>query len=188
MRMQVQSLASFSGLRIWHCRELLCRLQTRLRSGVAVAVVYLAVALIGPLAWEPPYAMGGALKKQTKKKQKHPTKSSNQEEILCNTVLLFILSEDSLLYTTLHRWTSKFRYNPLLSGLYLSEPHQLKVYLFLRDTFPLFFFFAKVFIVLFHARQISLRGKDNNDWCLRGTLFGCALRIQLDVFIKYCAQ
>ena len=29
-----------------------------------------AVALIRPLAWEPPYAMGVALKKQTKKNQK----------------------------------------------------------------------------------------------------------------------
>ena len=35
----VQSLASLSGLRIWYCRELWCRLQTRIRSGVAVALV-----------------------------------------------------------------------------------------------------------------------------------------------------
>ena len=39
MSFQVQSLASFSGLMIWHCREWWCRLQTRLRSGVAVALV-----------------------------------------------------------------------------------------------------------------------------------------------------
>ena len=31
MRLQAQSLASLSGLRIWHCCELWCRLQTRLR-------------------------------------------------------------------------------------------------------------------------------------------------------------
>ena len=31
--------ASLSGLRIWHCRELWCRSQTWLGSGVAVAVV-----------------------------------------------------------------------------------------------------------------------------------------------------
>ena len=37
MRLQVQSLASLSGLGIWHCRELWCRLQTWLGSGVAVA-------------------------------------------------------------------------------------------------------------------------------------------------------
>ena len=35
--MQVQSLASLSGLRIGHCHELWCRSQTRLRSHVAVA-------------------------------------------------------------------------------------------------------------------------------------------------------
>ena len=39
MRLRVQSLASGSGLRIWHCHKLWCRSQTWLRSGVAVAVV-----------------------------------------------------------------------------------------------------------------------------------------------------
>ena len=32
------TLASFSGLRIWHCWELWCRSQTRLKSGVALVV------------------------------------------------------------------------------------------------------------------------------------------------------
>ena len=40
MRMQVQSLASLSGLRIWHCHKLWCRSQTWLRYCVAVAMVY----------------------------------------------------------------------------------------------------------------------------------------------------
>jgi len=39
MRMRVQSLALLSGLRIQCCHELWCRLQMRLRSRVAVAVV-----------------------------------------------------------------------------------------------------------------------------------------------------
>ena len=39
MRTQVRSLASLSGLRIQHCRELWCRSQLQLRSGVAVAVM-----------------------------------------------------------------------------------------------------------------------------------------------------
>ena len=61
-------LASLNGLRIWHCLELWCRSQTWLRSGVAVAEVQTAtVALIRPLAWEPPFAAGVALKRQTKK-------------------------------------------------------------------------------------------------------------------------
>ena len=34
----VQSLASLSGLRIQHCRELRCRLQTQLGSGIALVV------------------------------------------------------------------------------------------------------------------------------------------------------
>ena len=39
MRLQVQSLASLSGLRIQHCHELWCTLQMWLTSHVAVAVV-----------------------------------------------------------------------------------------------------------------------------------------------------
>ena len=38
-RLQVQSLASLSGLRIQRCCELWCRSQTRPRSGIAVAIV-----------------------------------------------------------------------------------------------------------------------------------------------------
>ena len=40
MRMQVLSLALFSGLRVGCCRELGCRSKTRLGSGVAVAVAW----------------------------------------------------------------------------------------------------------------------------------------------------
>ena len=55
----VPSLASISGLRIWCCRELQCRLQTRFRSSDATT-------LTQPLAWEPPYVMGVAIKRKTK--------------------------------------------------------------------------------------------------------------------------
>ena len=34
-----------------------------------------ATALIPPLAWEPPYVMGAALKRQKKKKKKNQTKT-----------------------------------------------------------------------------------------------------------------
>ena len=64
MRLWVQSLASLSGLKIWHCHELWCRSQTRLGSGIAVAV-----ALIRPIAWEPPYAAGAALEKDKREKK-----------------------------------------------------------------------------------------------------------------------
>ena len=61
MRLHVRSLALLSGLRIRHCCELWCGLQTRLRSHVAVALAWLtATALIRPLAWEPSYAAGAA--------------------------------------------------------------------------------------------------------------------------------
>ena len=38
MGLWVRSLASLSGLRIWHCRELWCRLQMWLGSDIAGAV------------------------------------------------------------------------------------------------------------------------------------------------------
>ena len=53
MRLQVWSLASLRGLRIQHCHELWCRMA--------------ATALIWPLAWEPPYASGVALKRPKNK-------------------------------------------------------------------------------------------------------------------------
>ena len=64
MRLQVRSLALLSGLRIRHCCELWCRLQTPLD----LAFLWLChrpvtTALIGPLAWEPLYAMAVALEK-----------------------------------------------------------------------------------------------------------------------------
>ena len=48
------SIPGLSGLRIQCCRELWCRL--------------VAIAPTGPLAWEPPYAVDVALKRQKKKK------------------------------------------------------------------------------------------------------------------------
>ena len=42
MRLWVRSLALLSGLRIRHCHELWCRLQTRLRSHDAVEAVAVA--------------------------------------------------------------------------------------------------------------------------------------------------
>ena len=68
MRFQVQSQALLSGLRIWCCRELWYRSQTRLGFGL----LWLwhrpaATAPIRPLAWELLYAVGVALKKKDKK-------------------------------------------------------------------------------------------------------------------------
>ena len=39
MKLWVRAFALLNGLRIWHCCELWCRLQTRLGSCVAEAVV-----------------------------------------------------------------------------------------------------------------------------------------------------
>ena len=70
MRMRVLSLASLGGLSIWHCLELWCRSQTRLRSCAAVPVAKAGSYNynVAP-SWELPHATHVALKKQKKKKK-----------------------------------------------------------------------------------------------------------------------
>ena len=82
MRTQVRSLASLSGLKIRHYCELWYRLQTQLRSGIAVPT-----APIRPLAWEILYAVAVALKrpkpnqtKQTNKQKKTVAKVMGNEK------------------------------------------------------------------------------------------------------------
>ena len=77
MRTWVRPLASLSGLWIWHCHKLWCRLQTRLGSWVALA----ATDLIWPLALEPPYAESAGLKRPKKKKKK-------EDRHRCSTLLI----------------------------------------------------------------------------------------------------
>lgn len=91
MRTQVQSLASLSGLEIWHCCELWCRLQTWLKSRVTVAAPLAgSYSSDSTFAWEPPNALGAALKRPQKKKKKKkellfwflgPTRSVSQHLI-----------------------------------------------------------------------------------------------------------
>ena len=71
IRTQVWSLASLSGLRIWHCCELL--VSCRHSSDPVLLWLWLwpaAAAPMGPLAWETLPATGVALKRQKKKKKK----------------------------------------------------------------------------------------------------------------------
>ena len=80
MRMLVQSLALLSVLRIQHCYELWCRLQTWLGFCVAMAVVLdTAAAQIPHIAQEFPHGTGVALKKKKKKRKKEKlSKPSHQ--------------------------------------------------------------------------------------------------------------
>ena len=66
--MWIQSLASLSGLRIWHYCKLQFKSQMWLRSGVALAVAWaIATAPIQPLAWEFPYAADVAIRRKQRK-------------------------------------------------------------------------------------------------------------------------
>ena len=73
MRTQVRSLALLGGLRIQRYCELWCRSQTWLRLASGVAMLWCrpeAIALIRPLAWEPPSPAGVTLKRQKEKKKR----------------------------------------------------------------------------------------------------------------------
>ena len=68
MRTQVRSLALLCGLSIRRCREVWCRWQTQLRSHIVWLWCRLvATALMRPLAWKPPHAVGVALTPPPKK-------------------------------------------------------------------------------------------------------------------------
>ena len=68
MRTQVRSLASLTGLRIGVAMS--CGAGCRLGSDPALLWLWCRQGAIAPiwLAWEPPYALGAALKRQKKKK------------------------------------------------------------------------------------------------------------------------
>ena len=73
MRLQVQSLALLSELRIWHYHEY----GVGRRCGLDPALLWLwcrpvATTPIRPIAWEPPYAVGVAVKRQKTKKKISP--------------------------------------------------------------------------------------------------------------------
>ena len=80
MRMQVRSLASVSGSGIHPCRELWCRLQTRLRFGVAMAV---AVAGIYSSNLTPSLQTSICLRcgpKKQKRKREREEKTNKQQQ------------------------------------------------------------------------------------------------------------
>ena len=71
MRTRVQSLASLGGLRIGVAVS--CGVGHRLSSDPRLLWLWrrpVATAPVQPLAWEPPYAVGVALKDNKKKKEK----------------------------------------------------------------------------------------------------------------------
>ena len=49
-----------------------------------------ATALIRPLAWEPPYALGAALKKKKRKKQKKKKKKTTTKKKSLVNVMVFL--------------------------------------------------------------------------------------------------
>ena len=80
----------FSGFRFQHCRELWCRSQMQL--GLALLWLWhrlAAVAPIGPLTWEPPYAAGVALEKTKKKKRKKSSIACSM--VCCETIQLYLI-------------------------------------------------------------------------------------------------
>ena len=91
-KLRVRSLALLSGLRIQRCREMWCRSQMRLRSGM----FWLwhrpaAVAPIRPLAWESPFAGRAAQKRKKTKKKKKGKKDKIAPKVTMATQYFLIL-------------------------------------------------------------------------------------------------
>ena len=89
MRLRVRSLALLGGLRIQCCHELWCRC----RHGSGPTLLWLwhrpaASAPIQPLAWEPPFTAGAALKRQK-------TKNNNKWKRTRSAPLLLKPCEDT---------------------------------------------------------------------------------------------
>ena len=88
MGMQVQSLASLSGLRIWCCCELLCRSQMQLGS-----VIAMAVATAGSCSVDLTPSLGTSIccrcgpKKKKKKKERKRKKERRELDPACHAIM-----------------------------------------------------------------------------------------------------
>jgi len=89
MSLWVRSLALLSGFRI-QCCHVSCGAGCRRGSDLALLWLWrrpVAIALIRPLAWEPPYATGAVLKKtKDKKKEKKKLGFKKKKEFPCGSV------------------------------------------------------------------------------------------------------
>ena len=120
MRRQIWFLASLSGLRIQYCRELQCRLQTRLGSGVAMAVV-------GSCSLDSTSSLGTSIcrtcgpkkKKKKKKKKKHgkgetlgkfSVKREHLKEVIIMSCICVALFYKAVLQMLLNPQKSSYRY------------------------------------------------------------------------------
>jgi len=104
--MWVQSLALLSGLRIWHCGELQHKLQTHLRSGVAVAV---ACACSYSSNWTPCLGTSiccryGPKKKKKERKKKHTVYCSHMSNSLICIQICYQSIQNEWVYYKYQKW------------------------------------------------------------------------------------
>ena len=86
MRLQVQPLASLSGLRIRRCHELWCRSQTQLGYGIAVAVA-VSVAVAGSCSCSSDLTQPGNLHMQQGAGLKRQKTNKNKKKHFCKICL-----------------------------------------------------------------------------------------------------
>ena len=102
MRLQVWSLALLSGLTTWGCRELWCRSKTRLRYGVAVALVkasgcsFHLTPILGSFI---------CCKCSSKGKKKKVTSKYRHPLFYCALQILYFLQTEGL-WQPCHKWAN----------------------------------------------------------------------------------
>ena len=132
MRLQLWSLASLSGLRIWHCRELWYKLQMQLRSGITVAV-----AQAGSYSSDSTPSLRTSIchRRGPKKRQKK-----------INSVLFTNLNLKYLLLQHLISLHQKRILNWLISGNSSSVYFLIIVHIFFPNILTVFFSFRFIWI------------------------------------------
>ena len=131
MRMQVQSLAPLSGLRIPRCHELWCWWQMWLGSGISVAVVQAgSCSSHSDPAWETPYATGAAPppKKKKSEKMQEQRKAVKQDQIL---MVCLVIKQSRTFRSSSRAVDGIFLFFCLFFCIWYFEPHPVSC---LRET------------------------------------------------------
>ena len=123
MKLQVRSLVLLSGLRIRHCHELWCRLQTRLGSCVAVALVKACSYSSDQTLWPGNLHMPKEWPKKWQKRQK-------QQQVLLTLTITDKFIASGFLYLVCCFVSQGYRYLEMEIIINICLESEIKIFLF----------------------------------------------------------